>query len=107
MHFARREMLDEHLHLYFHPNHAATFKRPGAGCALLTLKAMKVLVSALELRAAHIYLLPSLRDSAGITLAEAMLAGCVPVVADCAGPGEIVTEEMRVQGCCLRSRRDD
>lgn len=46
-----------------------------------------------ELRAAHIYLLPSLRDSAGITLAEAMLAGCVPIVADCGGPGRIVTEE--------------
>jgi glycosyltransferase involved in cell wall biosynthesis len=46
-----------------------------------------------ELRAAHIYLLPSLRDSAGITLAEAMLAACVPIVADCGGPGQIVTEE--------------
>jgi glycosyltransferase involved in cell wall biosynthesis len=37
-----------------------------------------------------IYFLPSLRDSAGITLMEAMLAGCVPVVADCGGPGMIV-----------------
>ena len=46
-----------------------------------------------ELQAAHVYLLPSLRDSAGITLAEAMLAGCVPVVADCGGPGQIVTGE--------------
>jgi glycosyltransferase involved in cell wall biosynthesis len=46
-----------------------------------------------ELRASHIYLLPSLRDSAGITLAEAMLAGCVPIVADCGGPGQIVTDE--------------
>jgi glycosyltransferase involved in cell wall biosynthesis len=46
-----------------------------------------------ELRGAHIYLLPSLRDSTGITLAEAMLAGCVPIVADCGGPGEIVTEQ--------------
>jgi glycosyltransferase involved in cell wall biosynthesis len=46
-----------------------------------------------ELRSSHIYLLPSLRDSAGITLAEAMLAGCVPIVADCGGPGQIVTEE--------------
>jgi hypothetical protein len=46
-----------------------------------------------ELRTSHIYLLPSLRDSAGITLAEAMLAGCVPMVADCGGPGQIVSEE--------------
>jgi glycosyltransferase involved in cell wall biosynthesis len=46
-----------------------------------------------ELKAAHVYLLPSLRDSAGITLAEAMLAGCVPIVADCGGPGQIVSEE--------------
>jgi glycosyltransferase involved in cell wall biosynthesis len=46
-----------------------------------------------ELKASHIYLLPSLRDSAGITLAEAMLAGCVPVVADCGGPGQLVSEE--------------
>ena len=46
-----------------------------------------------ELQSAHIYLLPSLRDSAGISLAEAMLAGCVPVVADCGGPGELVSTE--------------
>ena len=46
-----------------------------------------------ELNATHIYLLPSLRDSAGITLAEAMLAGCVPIIADCGGPGQIVTDE--------------
>jgi glycosyltransferase involved in cell wall biosynthesis len=44
-----------------------------------------------ELRETHIYLLPSLRDSAGITLAEAMLAGCVPIVADCGGPGQLVS----------------
>jgi glycosyltransferase involved in cell wall biosynthesis len=46
-----------------------------------------------ELGATHVYLLPSLRDSAGATLMEAMLAGCVPVVADCGGPGHIVTAE--------------
>ncbi|HEY2082754.1 MAG TPA: glycosyltransferase [Verrucomicrobiae bacterium] len=46
-----------------------------------------------ELKESHIYLLPSLRDSAGVTLAEAMLAGCVPIVADCGGPGEIVSED--------------
>jgi glycosyltransferase involved in cell wall biosynthesis len=46
-----------------------------------------------ELGAAHVFLLPSLRESAGLTMMEAMLAGCVPVVADCGGPGFIVTKE--------------
>jgi glycosyltransferase involved in cell wall biosynthesis len=41
----------------------------------------------------HIFLLPSLRESAGLTMMEAMLAGGVPVVADCGGPGSIVTQE--------------
>jgi glycosyltransferase involved in cell wall biosynthesis len=46
-----------------------------------------------ELGSAHIFLLPSFRESAGLTMMEAMLAGCVPVVADCGGPGNIVTED--------------
>lgn len=45
-----------------------------------------------ELLKSHIYLLPSLRESAGITLMEAMLAGCVPIVADSGGPHDIVDE---------------
>jgi glycosyltransferase involved in cell wall biosynthesis len=45
-----------------------------------------------QLAASHVYLLPSLRDSAPVTLSEAMLTGCVPVVADCGGPAHIVTE---------------
>jgi len=45
-----------------------------------------------ELLKSHIYLLPSLRESAGITLMEAMLAGCVPIVADSGGPHNIVDE---------------
>jgi glycosyltransferase involved in cell wall biosynthesis len=45
-----------------------------------------------ELAASHVFLLPSLRESAGITMMEAMLAGCAPIVADCGGPGHIVTE---------------
>jgi glycosyltransferase involved in cell wall biosynthesis len=44
-----------------------------------------------ELGATQVYLLPSLRESSGLTMMEAMLAGCVPVVADCGGPGIIVT----------------
>jgi glycosyltransferase involved in cell wall biosynthesis len=50
-----------------------------------------------ELRKTHVYLLPSLRDSAGITLMEAMLAGCVPIVADCGGPHDIVTNDSGVR----------
>lgn len=46
-----------------------------------------------ELGTSHIYLLPSLRDAAPATLMDAMLAGCVPVVADCGGPAQIVMEE--------------
>jgi glycosyltransferase involved in cell wall biosynthesis len=45
-----------------------------------------------ELAASHVFLLPSLRESAGITMMEAMLAGCAPIVADCGGPAHIVTE---------------
>jgi glycosyltransferase involved in cell wall biosynthesis len=46
-----------------------------------------------ELGSSHIFLLPSLRESAGLTMMEAMLAGSVPVVVDAGGPGSIVTEE--------------
>jgi len=41
----------------------------------------------------HVYLLPSLRENAGLTMMEAMLAGCVPVVLKLGGPGEIVTSD--------------
>lgn len=46
-----------------------------------------------ELGSTHIYLLPSLRDSAPVTLTEAMLAGCVPVVVGGGGPEFMVTTE--------------
>jgi glycosyltransferase involved in cell wall biosynthesis len=46
-----------------------------------------------ELGGTHIYLLPSLRESVGLSMMEAMLAGCVPIVADCGGPNFIVTED--------------
>ena len=45
-----------------------------------------------ELRKSHLYLLPSLRENIGLTLLEAMLAGCVPIVAKGGGPGSIVGE---------------
>jgi glycosyltransferase involved in cell wall biosynthesis len=40
-----------------------------------------------------IALLPSLRDGAGLSIMEAMLAGCVPIVADWCGPAEFVTPD--------------
>jgi len=40
-----------------------------------------------------VFLLPSLGDSSGLTLMEAMLAECVPLVVDRGGPGYIVTPE--------------
>lgn len=46
-----------------------------------------------ELGRTHILLLPSFREIAGITMMEAMLAGCVPVVAKASAQGEIVTPE--------------
>ncbi|TSA30458.1 MAG: glycosyltransferase [Verrucomicrobiaceae bacterium] len=45
------------------------------------------------LKRAHIYLLPSLRDNSPSALMEAMLCGCVPIVADCGGPSLIVSPE--------------
>lgn len=50
-----------------------------------------------KLRSAEIFLFPSLRDNCPISLLEAMGHGCVPVVADHAGPGEIVTEDCGIK----------
>ena len=43
-----------------------------------------------RLKESEIYLLPSFRETTPITLVEAALAGCYPVVADNSGAGEIV-----------------
>lgn len=50
-----------------------------------------------ELKDSDLYLLPSLREGGGLTMMEAMLAGCVPIVADCGGPGSAVTDECGVR----------
>jgi glycosyltransferase involved in cell wall biosynthesis len=47
--------------------------------------------------ATDVYLLPSLRDNAPVTLMEAMLSGCVPVVAASGGPDLIVSGECGVR----------
>jgi glycosyltransferase involved in cell wall biosynthesis len=54
------------------------------------------------LKSSHVYLLPSLRESLGITQMEAMSAGCVPVVADCGGPG-LMSEAARIRPVPLGS----
>lgn len=46
-----------------------------------------------ELGNTHVYLLPSMRETVGLTMMEAMLAGCVPIVADNGGPRIAVTED--------------
>jgi glycosyltransferase involved in cell wall biosynthesis len=46
-----------------------------------------------ELGRTHIFLLPSMRETVGLTMMEAMLAGCVPIVADNGGPKLTVTED--------------
>jgi glycosyltransferase involved in cell wall biosynthesis len=46
-----------------------------------------------ELGNTHIYLLPSMRETVGLTMMEAMLAGCVPIVADNGGPRITVMED--------------
>lgn len=50
-----------------------------------------------KLRETDIFLFPSLRENCGISLLEAMGHGCVPVVADHAGPGEIVTSDCGIK----------
>lgn len=42
------------------------------------------------LKNSDVYLLPSLRETLGMTLQEAVLAGCLPIVADASAQGEIV-----------------
>lgn len=46
-----------------------------------------------ELGKTHIYLLPSMRETVGLTMLEAMMAGCVPIVADNGGPRFTVSED--------------
>jgi glycosyltransferase involved in cell wall biosynthesis len=45
-----------------------------------------------KLRDTDVYLLPSVRETAGITMMEAVLAGCYPIVLANTGAGEIVEQ---------------
>lgn len=46
----------------------------------------------LALREAEVYLLPSFRETTPVTLLEAMVAGCFPIVANSSAAGEVVTK---------------
>ncbi len=50
-----------------------------------------------ELRKTDLYLLPSLREGGGLTMMEAMLAGCVPIVANAGGPGTAVSDDCGIR----------
>jgi glycosyltransferase involved in cell wall biosynthesis len=45
-----------------------------------------------KLKESHIFILPSFRENAGITMLEAMLAGCVPVIVDASAQAGVVNE---------------
>jgi glycosyltransferase involved in cell wall biosynthesis len=47
-----------------------------------------------KLLSSDIYMAPSLRDNCPATLLEAMLSRCVPIVANCNGPAEIVSQDI-------------
>jgi glycosyltransferase involved in cell wall biosynthesis len=56
------------------------------------------------LQAADIYLLPSFRETTPVTLQEAILAGCYPIVADASAAGEMT----RIAGgCAIRADTPD
>ena len=46
-----------------------------------------------ELKRSHIYLLPSLREGAPVTMIEAMAASCVPLVGGCGGAAMLVDDD--------------
>jgi glycosyltransferase involved in cell wall biosynthesis len=45
-----------------------------------------------KLKQSHIFILPSFRENAGITMLEAMLAGCVPVIIDASAQAGVVND---------------
>ena len=45
-----------------------------------------------KLKDSHIFILPSFRENAGITMLEAMLAGCVPVIVDASAQAGVVDD---------------
>jgi glycosyltransferase involved in cell wall biosynthesis len=54
-----------------------------------------------QLCESHVYLLPSIRETAGITMMEAAMAGCYPIVLAGTGAGDIVE---RVGGAAIKAK---
>jgi glycosyltransferase involved in cell wall biosynthesis len=46
-----------------------------------------------KLKEAHVFILPSFRENAGITMLEAMLAGCVPIIVDASAQAAVVDSQ--------------
>jgi glycosyltransferase involved in cell wall biosynthesis len=45
-----------------------------------------------KLKESHVFILPSFRENAGITMLEAMLSGCVPVIVDASAQASVVDQ---------------
>jgi glycosyltransferase involved in cell wall biosynthesis len=45
-----------------------------------------------KLKESHVFILPSFRENAGITMLEAMLAGCVPIIVDASAQAGVVDD---------------
>ena len=45
-----------------------------------------------KLKESHIFILPSFRENAGITMLDAMLAGCVPIIVDASAQAGVVDD---------------
>ena len=46
-----------------------------------------------KLKESHVFILPSFRENAGITMLEAMLAGCVPIIVDASAQAAVVDSQ--------------
>jgi glycosyltransferase involved in cell wall biosynthesis len=87
----RREQIPFHFHFLGKGPESAYLKRvagrSGLGDRVRFLDFLKGEDFLAELKSAHVYMLPSLREGVPVTQVEAMAAGCVPLVAACGGAG--------------------
>jgi glycosyltransferase involved in cell wall biosynthesis len=50
-----------------------------------------------KLKESHVFILPSFRENAGITMLEAMLAGCVPVIVDASAQAGVINDSCGIK----------